>query len=173
MNPILAFYDGGPDYKGRRLHDILAYGNRALEWHHDYIQVLFPLPEASPYNLRAPLLDANTIERFDADEYRPVGLVAAFRRMLRFYGFRQSRTTDEVVRKNFDRCRRNWLTPHNHNFRRISRILRCLTLLGLKPYAEKFLAALVKVYMQYSNTMGWERMYKCEDAISGVGANYR
>lgn len=170
-SPITAFYQGEPDYKGRTLLEILDYGNWALEYHHDFIQVLFPLPEASIYNHRAPLLDAATIEAFNEDEWLQVGMVAAYRRMLRFYGFRESIDSKVTRTQNFQRQAKNWLTPHNHNFRRISRILRCLTLCGLKRKAKQFLAALVKLYDQkprmcYGRVIGWERMYKWEDAVN-------
>lgn len=170
-NPIVNFYSGAPDYKGRTLVEILAYDDAALEYHHDFIQVLFPLPEASIYNPRAPLIDAVTIEAFNEDEWLQVGMVAAYRRMLRFYGFRES-ASGKVLRRNFRSKAKNWLTPHNHNFRRLSRILRCLTLLGFKATAQRLLKALVKVYEQYPRTVGIERMYKWQDAVNNPNGSH-
>ena len=55
---LVAFYRGeAADYQGRTLHDIWNWNDRRLEDRHDYIQVLFPLPEPSQFNARAPLLD--------------------------------------------------------------------------------------------------------------------
>lgn len=45
---LVAFYDGsGVDGRGRSLETILKWGTGKLESSHDYIQTLFPLPEAS------------------------------------------------------------------------------------------------------------------------------
>ena len=37
----------GRDHRGRSLAEVLAFDDSALEQHHDYIQWLFPLPEAT------------------------------------------------------------------------------------------------------------------------------
>ena len=168
-DPIVAFYQGQPDFKGRTLNDIIAMCDAELEYHHDYIQVLFPLPEVSQFNRRAPLIDDATVEAFDDDEYLRIGMVAAYRRMLRFYGFREGKGS-KVLRYNFRRKKGNWLNPHNHNFRRLTRMLRCMTLLGLQEKAVNLLEALVKLYeapgKKYRSIIGVNRMYKWEDAIS-------
>ena len=55
--------------------------------------------------------------------------------------------------------RKGWLTPHNHNYLRITRILTSLGLLGLEDYARAFLAALAGVYAEYGSRIGprtWE-----------------
>lgn len=73
-------------------------------------------------------------------------LRAAFRRMLRFYGF-ESR--DGIGRAgNFEEQARNWLRPGNHNHLRITRILRSLRLLGLQSEAALFLAELERLYRE-------------------------
>ena len=49
---IVRFYgdEAAKDDEGRSLEDILKFKDNELEYHHDYIQVLFPLPEPSPIN---------------------------------------------------------------------------------------------------------------------------
>ena len=46
----------GRDHRGRLLSHILGFSLDELEFHHDYIQWLFPLPEPSGANPSAPLL---------------------------------------------------------------------------------------------------------------------
>jgi len=54
---LIAFYDGtGTDGRGRTLEQILDWGAGRLEQSHDYIQTLFPLPEASGVNDSAPII---------------------------------------------------------------------------------------------------------------------
>ncbi len=141
MSAILDFYDGkGTDNRTRTLGDILAWDDARLESVHDYIQWLFPLPEPSAFNPDAPSLTAADIAAFRADATAQRNLLAAFRRMLRFYGF----ALDDTVHPSADHATRtaNWLHTGNHNLLRVTRILRCLTLLGLHAQASAFLTAL-------------------------------
>src|SRR6185437_16980358 len=66
-SPILAFYRGGCDDRRRRLAEILAWSDARLEAVHDYIQWIFPLPEASGANPSAPVLSQADIAAFGAD----------------------------------------------------------------------------------------------------------
>ncbi len=133
---ILCFARGGLDHRGRTQASILARDDRWLEQTHDYIQWLFPLPEASPYNPMAPVLVADDIAAFRDDAELRTGLLRGFRRMLRFYGFKHA---PHLMPPAADAA---WITPHNHNFLRISRILRSLALLGCEAEAMRFLSAL-------------------------------
>ena len=52
---LIAFYCGeGRDHKGRCLEDIWALSPFWLEHTHDYIQWLFPIPEAGRFNALLP-----------------------------------------------------------------------------------------------------------------------
>ena len=133
--------------------DILAWDNARLEAVHDYIQWLFPLPEPSAFNAVAPVLLAEDIAAFRSDPVLQGRLLAAFRRMLRFYGFELGTDlgTDgarpEVLEAHDFAVRtREWLTPGNHNMLRITRVLRCVALLGLPAHARAFLTALERLY---------------------------
>lgn len=51
---IVRFYDPdiyAKDALGRKLHQILEWPDQRLESSHNYIQMLFPLPEGSPFNM--------------------------------------------------------------------------------------------------------------------------
>ena len=156
-SPILSFYDGGTDHRGRTRQGILAESDAWLEATHDYVQWVFPLPERSAYNADAPLLTQADIEAFGARPELRERLLDAARRLLGFYGFTMTpdqQAGDRQAHPGADspaRCtvlpRRtlHWITPRNHNFLRISRILRCLHLLGCPRTAYAFLAALEAV----------------------------
>ena len=144
---LAAFYRGeAPDYQGRTLREIWAWGDDRLEAQHDYIQVLFPLAERSQFNSRAPVLDDATAERFRSDPVIQANLLQSLRVMLRFYGFRMDEKTGEVVEaENFVERAPEWLFPEDHNHLRITRILKCLTRCGLRNEAAAFLRRLEAV----------------------------
>lgn len=145
-NAILDFYSGeAPDDRGRHLSEIQGWPDDRLEVVHDYIQWLFPLPEPSPVNPAAPLLNAATIREFHARPELRERLRASFLRMLRFYGLelREGLVTRAA---NFAERSPNWLWPGNHNHLRITRILRCLHLAGLEPESTAFFDSLRSIY---------------------------
>lgn len=157
-SPLIAFYRGeGRDHRGRSLADIHEFDFYELEFHHDYIQWLFPLPEPSGANPSAPLLSEQDIAAFSANESLRRSLLHSFELMLQFYGLdlwdRERRV--EVVRSaGFDERSRYWLTKGNHNFLRISRIVRSLTLLGCQRHAAAFLECLERIYGEHADAVG-------------------
>jgi len=66
--------------------------------------------------------------------------------MLAFYGFALGDGPRVVRAADFSAQAANWLNPGNHNFLRLTRILRALVLLGLGAEARALLAALEEVY---------------------------
>ncbi|HZV06819.1 MAG TPA: opioid growth factor receptor-related protein [Gemmataceae bacterium] len=137
MSGLLDFYRGqATDTEGRRLHDIWDWSDHELEMVHDFIQWLFPLPEPSRFNPHAPLLTQEDIAAFRSDEKLRHNLRKSFERILTFLGFRQEANGEVVEGENFMlRAGYAWDTP-NHNWLRITRILRSLRLLGLEPEAQ-------------------------------------
>jgi hypothetical protein len=150
VNALLRFYrDEGPDDRGRFIHDIWTWDGDRLERTHDYIQWLFPLTEPSGANQAAPLLDAGTIAAFAGEVRLREHLGRSLALMLGFYGYRMARAGEELtVEATPDQSVRQavWLTPFNHNFLRITRILRSATLLGLGGEARAFHSALAHLY---------------------------
>jgi hypothetical protein len=141
---LVRFYLGEvPDNRGRMLHDIWGWDDSALEEVHDHIQELFPLPEPSRFNPRAPVLDEATAARFREDPVLRKNLLQSFRRMLDFYGFRLDEEKREVVpAEHFRERAANWLAYGDHNHLRITRILKCLHVCGLGEYSAAFWKAL-------------------------------
>jgi Opioid growth factor receptor (OGFr) conserved region len=155
---LVSFYRGdGRDHRGRMLSHIRQYAFDDLERHHDYIQWLFPLPEPSGANAAAPLLSTEDIAAFESDDSLRQALLQSFELMLDFYGLELvvAGSDAEVVRSPaFDDRRALWLTGGNHNFLRISRILRSLRLLGLGRYASAFLKCLEGIYGEEAGIIG-------------------
>ncbi|MBZ5631578.1 MAG: hypothetical protein LAO55_00500 [Acidobacteriia bacterium] len=139
---LVEFYSGrAPDHAGRLIRQIQQWPDEELEAVHDFIQWLFPLPEPSPVNPLAPVLDRETIEAFAAHAELRRSLRVSFLRMLRFYGL-EMRSESVERAANFPERAANWLHPGNHNHLRITRILKSLALLGLAEEARKFLECL-------------------------------
>jgi hypothetical protein len=89
-SPIIRFYDPdvqAKDARGRSLETILSWSNAELERCHDYVQVLFPLPEGSPFNFAAPVIDPEVMRAFRARSELRSQLRRSFDRMMAFYGF--------------------------------------------------------------------------------------
>ncbi|MGE3508343.1 MAG: opioid growth factor receptor-related protein [Vicinamibacterales bacterium] len=148
-SPLLTFYRGtGTDHAGRRLSDVLAWDDDALESVHDYIQWVFPGTEPSRANAQAPLLSSDDIGAFHEDAALRATLRRAFDRFLDFYGFRLI-TTDGESRvepgPNWTARSQQWLQRNNHNHLRLTRIVRCLHALGLQPEAKALQRALLDV----------------------------
>lgn len=137
MSQLVEFYRGeARDTEGRRLEEIWAWDDDALEAVHDFIQWLFPLPEPSNFNPDAPLLSEQDIQAFRADPLLQGRLQRSFERVLRFLGLALMEGGKVVEGDNFAaRVPDVWAYP-NHNWLRITRILRSLTLLGLEAQAR-------------------------------------
>jgi hypothetical protein len=155
MNPgIIAFYNGAaPDHRGRYLNEIQAWPDEYLEAAHDYIQWLFPLPEPSGFNAAAPILTRETMQEFRMRTELQERLRASFLCMMNFYGLEAGSGEQITVTRasNFADKATLWLSPANHNHLRITRILRCLSILGLEPEAKAFFDCLSEIYRDEQN----------------------
>jgi hypothetical protein len=155
---VWRFYSAnGVDHCGRTLQQILRWDDDALERKHDFIQWLFPLPEPSGANIFAPLLNFEEMRNFRGSPEVQAKVLEALRRMLTFYGFEMrevenalavTRATDYRVRS------QNWITPSNHNFLRLTRILKSLRLLGLPKHAEALFQSLEEVFRENRAVIG-------------------
>lgn len=126
--PLHAFLAGtGRDGAGRRLADVLAFGDARIEGVHDFIQWCFPLAEASRAVPGAPVLTPADAEAIRTDAAARAGLTAAAARMARFY-----EDTD------------GWLRPYDHNHLRITRILTALRDLIGDEAAQAFFETVIR-----------------------------
>jgi hypothetical protein len=69
--------------------------------------------------------------------------------MIGFYGLTLNATGEIERAVNFKSQASNWLSPGNHNHLRITRIIRCLRLLGLETEAQAFYVCLAGIYEEH------------------------
>lgn len=161
MSRITDFYRGTLRHpRGVTIEDIWGWNHGQLEYEHTYIQWLFPLPETSWAVPDSPVLSVKDIERFTGSPELRARVVKSLELLLGFYGFRlrygpepPDQPRIEATEEFAERARR-WLTTGNHNFLRITRILRSLTLLGLRREATELFAVLQRVYLKNSEKIG-------------------
>lgn len=147
MSRLVDFYRGtATDVEGRRLADLWAWGDDDLEAVHDFIQWLFPLPEPSRFNPDAPLLTPEDIAAFHAHPELRANLRRSCERILRFLGLAFDAQGAVVEGANFAaRVPSIWAFP-NHNWLRITRIVRSLALLGLTAESRSLFRRLEALY---------------------------
>ncbi|XP_060714119.1 opioid growth factor receptor-like protein 1 isoform X1 [Tachysurus vachellii] len=105
-----------------------------LEYVHSYIQWLFPIQEMG-MNFASRELSLTEIKLFHEDDEVKKRLLTSYKLMLDFYGIRLvSEDTGEVERAQNWRKRFENLNRNTHNNLRITRILKCLGLLGFSHY---------------------------------------
>jgi hypothetical protein len=116
--------------------DIWAWSNEEWEGIHDFIQWLFPLPEPSQFNPNAPLLTPDDVAAFKKESLLQTNMLHAFERLLLFLGLSLEPDGQVVEGLHFStRVDDVWAAP-NHNWLRVTRALRSLTLLGLGDRAR-------------------------------------
>lgn len=154
---LCAFFRGtGTDIECRTLEQILLWDDQLMEVCHDYIQWLLPTDERSKFNDDAPILDAELQRIFSSD---PIIQYNFRRGLLRFLGFLGlsavcDATTLQVLQiakaPHFPRrllmC---WKGPANHNWKRISRALRSLGLVGLETEQQALLSFIEELMVEH------------------------
>lgn len=139
---VLHFYcDGGTDSSGRTLDDMIAMSDRELEFHHDIIQWMFPLHEASNFNPDCPLVDEKSAAKLRADPNAQTRMREVLDRFVSFLGFKRDESGHYESDRKLAANRANWQTPHNHNLLRITRVIRSLRLFGLEAESQHFFDA--------------------------------
>jgi len=141
MSQLTDFYlRSGTDAEGRTFDWMLAQSDDELEKSHTFIQWLFPLNEISLHNKNAPVItdeDLPELQAFDGN----VQYVRALNRFFDFYGLQQQSNTDSDVLylvPSGTFASKNWLTPRNHNLKRITRMIRCAMVFDM-PWMGKLL----------------------------------
>lgn len=108
------------DFKHRSYASLLSQSNLELELRHNYIQCMFPTDEPSQF-VNVPTISVSDAQKLGQNESVRMNLHLATKRMIRFY----TETS-------------HWIRRGNHNYRRISRILRCLRIFGCNKDADLF-----------------------------------
>jgi len=152
MNKLIDFHLAlEPDDSGRYITQVTAFSFQELEFTHDYIQWLFPLPEHSAYAPNAPVLDDETLVEFRKNKKLLQSIKYCTQVMLRFYGVNN-----------------HWITNNNHNYLRISRIIRCLALVGLEELANDFYNSMKKLVSNIDGEVTPETLKYWEAATEGL-----
>lgn len=155
-DPLYLFLIGkGSDSSGRFIDEILNFDNFKKEMTHDYIQELFPTLDESAFNQNARILKKALLPAMKRNPVVIDNRRKAFKSMLQFYGFEYIVEKKAVVQaEDFVERSREWMTRGNHNFLRLTRILKCLTLFGLKDEAQALFAALSKLHKERPQVIG-------------------
>ena len=152
--PLHAFLAGVErDSRGRLAVDVLGFSNDELEAVHDYIQWLFPLPTRSAAQPHSPVLTSAEIEAIRTDLRAVATLKAATERILRFY-----------------QDTRFWLTSHDHNHLRITRILHSLRLLVGPEEAKAFYMAILSLNEEAGAPVNTRSMHYWAEAAGVDGS---
>lgn len=145
---IVQFLSGyGKDHKGRGLAEIRISPDWKLEREHDYIQWMFPSDIESDFFNGAPVLTDDDIIfiKNSPTIQEQIGLSLA--RMIEFY------------EKND-----YWITQKNHNFLRLTRILRFLWLAGRKHDYVCLQKVLDDIFGEFPEVIGSETFYFWKNA---------
>ena len=167
--PCAAFLSGEEADCGT-IERFIDFSYDQLENSYSYIQYAFPTKEPSMYNSKVPILTDKEIEwiRSDAGIQARSNLESMFLRMINFYGFTYFLSPESVSLQRsdfFDERSKVWLTPGNHNYKRLTRILKSLMLCGLEDDARKLYKELEKTYADYEDIIGAESFEYWKNAV--------
>lgn len=143
---LLRFHCGGEDRYGRTLNGMMAYSDSYLEHSHNVVQWLFPTVRPSDHIKDSPTLDSETIMVLSLPSMQG-GIYRAYCRFWDFYDLNQ------VC------CKNPWKSPiasygtYDHNYKRLTRILDCLTTLKIESATSGISLAqgLLNILLQIPN----------------------
>lgn len=156
MSQLIDFYTGeGTDAEGRYLEETLAWSHAKIEYAHDAIQWWFPLPKPSNFNPDAPILTNEDIKLWTVNPLLTENLLRSFRVYLDFLGlefcqklqFLQFPLPDKVEKA--VHFKEDLFKYPNHNWLRITRVIRCLKTIGtpsLVAATDAFFECLYKLH---------------------------
>lgn len=148
MSKIIDFYlEKDTDCEGRTLSEIWQCRDDWFETTHNYVQWLFPLADLSNFNEDAPILTEEDIALFKSNLTLATNLVSSFFRFLKFLGLEYK--NDKVIKA--ENYRDVMFVYPNHNWFRISRVLKSLKILGQHKYALTFFEFLETMHIMEQN----------------------
>lgn len=134
-------------FPGTKIEDMLKKWKgdyHKLEYEHQYIQWLFPLPEGKGLNSWAQPLQQHEAIAIQTDLHLKLRVLRAYRMMLDFYGIKlESSETGEVTRADNYKERFDHLNRSMHNYRRITRIIKSIGCLGYGHLQAPFVKFLI------------------------------
>ena len=145
------------DLYGRTFNDILNKNKFWLEFSHNYIQRLFPLNENSKYDKTAPILTIELIQNMKNNNIVRENMLKALDVMLRLYSIQDYPNN---IKWHY------WITPYNHNYKRLTRIIKSLKLIDLEEYALSLYDYLTLIYNKFPLLIGKETFEYWTNAIN-------
>lgn len=144
------------DYKGRTFMDIVECSDKKMEECRDQVQWMFPLHEESNFAQTYPIVTAETLQKAKNSPFIKNNLLIAKSRMEKFLAIGECKDID---------IQRKWCQERNHNLLRITRVIRCLRLFGMKDDAIDFHDKALKAgnYFGISNVTTaywWRALYE-------------
>jgi len=134
----------------RQFHDKLFGAYDFLEIGHGYIQWLFPIRErgVNPSAVPLTLVEAQEMSR---DTEIRANIIASYKLMLDFYGIELiDEDSGAVQRSKRYKTRYENLMIKNHNWLRITRILKCLGEVGFEHYKSPLCEHFIREYLSGS-----------------------
>ena len=118
-----------PDFKNRFLNDIWNFSDEEIEHTHDFIQLLFPLNEKSESVFHGYYLKTNSaVIDIKSSDLAKNNIVKSSKWFLSF------------LRRNS-----HWRRRHDHNYLRITRIIKSLRLLVSDDEADTFYQLILNI----------------------------
>jgi len=154
-SPLVNFHKHDkPNDDRLTLERIHTFDFQDLEDIHTYIQWIFPLDEPSRAIPWSPVLTQDDINELRGDVQVQARLYKSLCLMCRFYGFNvlgidNDRIEIKIDMDEFQERYANWISPYNHNYLRLTRILKSLRLLGCEDWADQLYNVLEQVYNLY------------------------
>lgn len=141
-----------PCTDGYFFKDILSYNNFFFEHDHKYIAYLFPTEDHRRIKRNAPVVTPKDIEVFKGSKSLQTAHTRALDRFLTYLGLtRLGRSLAPLDRNTFTKSKHHWLRPLANDHKRISRVLRSLTLLGNAPLASALYLEFVRIGSSYGD----------------------
>jgi len=168
MSKLEKFYDNKiPNGDGLYLKEMWDFNDWQIENTHHFIQWLFPISFKSNHCDDAPIVTAKEVEKLTRSEDFRHKLLKSLAMMENFWGFDVEHASTIAKPKSFRSfLNKEWFTPYNHNFIRISRVLQSLVLFGLDKEAQELLDYLENnVYTNYKHIIGEENLEMWKMAV--------
>jgi len=161
------FLEGsGLDDQNRTILEIIEWNDGQLESCHDYIQWVFPNRTRSHFNPVAPILDNDMISQLLECPTAIRNIRRMLMRMYLFYSLEVVAFEDGTYQLDLpeDSGRPWWITNGNHNYLRLTRILKTLKELQLQEDLFALSDILDIISRKYHHFIGEKTLHYWHDA---------
>lgn len=167
-NNLIPFYSGESRHPENAyyLEEIWMFDTRRVRSTHNILQWLFPLNERSEHYLDAPVLSDEEIKIFKTDDKLRRRIIKSFHFYLKHLGLIYNEDAKIIEKSNDYSLKSDWITLYSQTYLRITRVLKCLVLLGLHEIALIFFKALKEIYAEESEQIGTTSLNYWEKALS-------